>query len=101
MAVHEELDAREARRRRDADENRVGDEAAAEAAAAAAARGAPVVCMRHIERALARARPSLPAAERARLDGVYGRFMAGRDPGLAGRRALAEAKGKGKRATLA
>jgi hypothetical protein len=57
--------------------------------------------MEHVLKALSRARPSLPPAERARLEGVYGRFMAGRDPELANRQARADAKGKGKRATLA
>jgi peroxin-1 len=98
LAVHEELDAREEARK---------------AAAAAAASGGgppprpppgggpPPVAMRHVARALARARPSLPAAERARLEGIYARFMAGRNPELANRQAAADAKGKGKRATLA
>lgn len=63
--------------------------------------GAPVVCMAHLERALSRARPSLPAAEQRRLSAVYARFQAGRDPGLSNRPLLDEASAGVKHATLA
>ncbi|GBF99634.1 hypothetical protein Rsub_12313 [Raphidocelis subcapitata] len=101
IAVHEELDKREAARRAGPEAGAGAGGAAGGGAGAAAGGGAPVVRAPHVLRALARARPSLPPAERARLEGVYARFMAGRDPELANRQARADAKGKGKRATLA
>ncbi|KAI8468303.1 MAG: P-loop containing nucleoside triphosphate hydrolase protein [Monoraphidium minutum] len=101
VAVHEELEAREAEiaaRTSEDSKDRGGGGGGGDGAP----RGAPAVAMRHAERALARARPSLPPSERRRLEGVYARFMAGRDPELANRQARADAKGKGaKRATLA
>jgi peroxin-1 len=60
----------------------------------------------HMMRALARARPSLPPQEAARLAAVYSRFQAGRDPGLSNRPVLPEgaelgARQQVKHATLA
>lgn len=59
----------------------------------------PVVMQRHLEAALAAARPSVPQAERARLDAVYTRFQAGRTPGV-GSDPISP-RDKGKRVTLA
>lgn len=98
LAVHEELEAREARLKA---LKSGGEEAPGGGGGGGGGGGAPAVAARHVARALARARPSLPAAERARLEGVYSRFVAGRDPELANRQARQDAKGKGKRATLA
>ena len=56
----------------------------------------------HIQRALSRARPSLPAAEKRRLEAVYARFQQSRDPGLSNRPAVAdEDHARVKHATLA
>lgn len=104
-AVHEALEAEEA------------EHAAASAAAAAAdgegeagtavaarrphthpkphARTAPrppVIQARHLQAALAAARPSVPEAERERLEAVYARFRQDRQPG----QAAGVDKGKGK-----
>jgi hypothetical protein len=59
----------------------------------------PQVFQKHLEAALADARPSVPPAERKRLEGIYSRFLQSRDPGIGN--ASASSKGKGKRATLA
>ncbi|KAL6779495.1 PEX1 [Auxenochlorella protothecoides x Auxenochlorella symbiontica] len=59
----------------------------------------PVIVQRHLEAALAAARPSVPQAERARLDAVYTRFQAGRTPGV-GSDPISP-RDKGKRVTLA
>lgn len=61
--------------------------------------GVPQVFQSHLEAALAAARPSVPSTERARLEGIYSRFLQSRDPGIGN--AAVSAKGKGKRATLA
>ena len=53
--------------------------------------------MQHLEAALRTARPSLSLQERLRLDGIYSKFRSSRDPGIGN----VDAKGKGKRATLA
>ena len=78
-----------------------GDRAAAAAQQAPAAQRPPaapaphqavVLQQRHLEAALETARPSVPEAERERLDAIYGRFRADRRPGGA----AAADKGKGK-----
>ena len=105
-AVHEELEAREAavRLQQQASDAGFGSIGGGDGASASTSGGAPpVVAMRHLRHALARARPSLPASERARLEAIYARFNAGRDPELANRRAAEErqAHAHAKRATLA
>ena len=53
---------------------------------------------RHIQEALGKASPSVPPAERRRLESVYTKFSNNRDPNIGG----ADHKGKGKQiATLA
>jgi peroxin-1 len=47
--------------------------------------GACVLTAQHVQRALSRARPSLPPTERQRLQAVYARFQQSRDPGLSNR----------------
>lgn len=60
------------------------------------------VSMAHVQRALSRARPSLPPSERRRLEAVYNRFQQSRDPGLSNRPALpGEEQQRIKHATLA
>ena len=63
------------------------------------ARGVPALTVKHLAAAAAKARPSIPAAERERLEGIYCRFRGGRDPKFGA--VFATAKGKGKLATLA
>lgn len=65
------------------------------------AAGVPVINMPHLQRALAKARPSLPLTEQRRLAAVYSRFQAGRDPGINNRQLLDEEQRKVKHATLA
>ncbi len=57
-----------------------------------AASRAPVIQARHLEAALAAARPSVPEAERDRLEAIYARFRQDRQPG----QTPAVDKGKGK-----
>lgn len=58
----------------------------------------PVVTSQHILEALGRAHPSIPPAERRRLEAVYDKFSNNRDPNIGS----ADRKGKGKQlATLA
>lgn len=58
----------------------------------------PTIMGRHIEEALKKARPSVPPAERRRLEAVYNKFSNNRDPSIGS----ADHKGKGKQiATLA
>lgn len=57
-----------------------------------AASRAPVIQARHLEAALAAARPSVPEAERERLEAIYARFRQDRQPG----QTPAVDKGKGK-----
>lgn len=52
----------------------------------------PVIQPRHLEAALAAARPSVPEAERERLEAIYAQFRQDRQPG----QATAADKGKGK-----
>eukprot|EP00884_Botryococcus_braunii_P019130 jgi/Botrbrau1/5900/Bobra.0366s0078.1 len=61
--------------------------------------GVPQVLQSHLEAALTAAHPSVPSTERARLEGIYSRFVQSRDPGIGN--ASVSGKGKGKRATLA
>ena len=61
--------------------------------------GVPPLTVKHLAAAAAKARPSIPAAERERLETIYSKFRGGRDPGFGG--VSANAKGKGKLATLA
>lgn len=63
------------------------------------AQGVPALTVKHLAAAAAKARPSIPAPERERLEAIYSRFRGGRDPGFGG--VSASAKGKGKLATLA
>jgi peroxin-1 len=74
------------------------EEGEGEAAAAAAC----VLTAQHIQRALAKARPSLPVTEKRRLEAVYARFQQSRDPGLSNRPAVGdEDHTRVKHATLA
>lgn len=92
LAVHEQIDAQA--------EGQPQEEVEGGGAAAAAA--ACVLTSQHVSRALSRARPSLPAAEKQRLDAVYARFQQSRDPGLSNRPAVPEEQqGRVKHATLA
>jgi peroxin-1 len=47
--------------------------------------GTCVLTAQHVQRALSRARPSLPPTEKQRLQAVYARFQQSRDPGLSNR----------------
>lgn len=76
------------------------DEAEQRAAGGSAAKAAhhhshapPLIQLRHLDAALDAARPSVPEAERERLEAIYARFRQDREPG--GTRSAAE-KGKGK-----
>ncbi|KAL4452226.1 hypothetical protein ABPG75_007888 [Micractinium tetrahymenae] len=102
-AVHEALEAEEA-------EAAAAAAAAGQAAAAAGGGGParrphthpkpharavprpPLIQARHLQAALATARPSVPEAERERLEAIYARFRQDRQPG----QAAAADKGKGK-----
>ena len=53
----------------------------------------PLIQQRHLDAALEAARPSVPEAERERLEAIYSRFRQDREPG--GTRSAAD-KGKGK-----
>lgn len=58
----------------------------------------PVIMPKHITEALSKAHPSVPPAERRRLETVYHKFSSNRDPTIGS----ADHKGKGKQlATLA
>lgn len=61
--------------------------------------GVPVISKRHLETALAGARPSVPEDERDRLEGIYFKFQQSREPGGSG--AAAVDKGKGKKVSWA
>ncbi|CAK0784927.1 hypothetical protein CVIRNUC_008132 [Coccomyxa viridis] len=74
-------------------------EVLAGARAADEAQGVPAITTRHLAAAAAKARPSIPAAERERLESIYRRFRGSRDPGFGG--TPVSGKGKGKLATLA
>ena len=61
--------------------------------------GTPIIMARHVEDALTKARPSVPLAEKRRLEAIYAKFSNNRDPNIGGG---ADHKGKGKQvATLA
>lgn len=62
------------------------------------AQGVPLVRARHLRAAAAKARLSVPASERNRLEAIYSKFRSSRDAGLGQE---ASRKGKGKRTTLA
>jgi SpoVK/Ycf46/Vps4 family AAA+-type ATPase len=99
LAVHEQLDkAAEQQQDRDA-----GTSTGTSTGATTTSTGShvPVLRMEHLQRALARARPSLPATEQRRLAAVYARFQQGRDPGLSNRQMLDEQQQRVKHATLA
>ena len=58
--------------------------------------GMPMIMDKHLQEALGKARPSVPPAERRRLEAVYDKFSHNRDTNIA------DHKGKGKQiATLA
>lgn len=78
LAVHDQIDAQPGGQQE--------QEAQPEEATAAAC----VLTAQHVQRALARARPSLPATEKRRLEAVYARFQQSRDPGLSNRPAVPE-----------
>ena len=63
------------------------------------AQSVPALTVKHLAAAAAKARPSIPVAERERLEAIYSKFRGGRDPGFGG--VSVSAKGKGKLATLA
>jgi peroxin-1 len=89
LAVHEQIDAHP--------EGQPQEEGGSTATAAAC-----VLTCQHVQRALSRARPSLPATEKQRLEAVYARFQQSRDPGLSNRPAVPEEQqGRVKHATLA
>lgn len=88
LAVHDKLD------------KQVGD-ADSHANVISETPGVPVITMQHLQRALAKARPSLPPTELRRLAGVYARFQQGRDPGINNRQVLDGGQRKVKHATLA
>ena len=70
--------------------------------ATAASVASVTVTMSHIRRALGVARPSLPAAERRRLEALYARFRQARDPQLGHeQRERGGDSAAGKKATLA
>ncbi len=91
-AVHEALEQAE----QGAAEAAAGSGATAGAAKAAhphAPHAPPLIQQRHLDAALQAARPSVPEAERERLEAIYSRFRQDREPG--GSRSAAD-KGKGK-----
>ncbi|WIA28210.1 hypothetical protein OEZ86_010771 [Tetradesmus obliquus] len=92
LAVHEQLDKAQQQQQQQQQQQ----EGATEGSSLA-----PVLRMEHLQRALARSRPSLPAAEQRRLAAVYGRFQQSRDPGLSNRTLLDEQQQRVKHATLA
>ncbi len=62
------------------------------------AQATPLITAKHITEALSKAHPSVPPAERRRLEAVYDKFSNNRDPNIGS----ADHKGKGKQlATLA
>ncbi|KAF6257629.1 P-loop containing nucleoside triphosphate hydrolase protein [Scenedesmus sp. NREL 46B-D3] len=99
LAVHEQLDKAQAQQQQDQQED--GDTGGSTSSSSSSSSQAPVLRMEHLQRALARARPSLPATEQARLAAVYARFQQGRDPGLSNRQALDKQQQRVKHATLA
>jgi SpoVK/Ycf46/Vps4 family AAA+-type ATPase len=102
LAVHEQLD--KALTQQQQDRNNAGTSTSTGNATSSSAGShvhVPVMRMEHLQRALARARPSLPATEQRRLAAVYARFQQGRDPGLSNRQVLDEQQQRVKHATLA
>jgi peroxin-1 len=90
LAVHDQIDTRPGSQ---LEQEVQGDEASASAC---------VLTAQHVQRALTKARPSLPATEKRRLEAVYARFQQSRDPGLSNRPAVPEAEqSRVKHATLA
>jgi len=93
LAVHDQIDSAPLAQ---------PDTSAPAPAAEAAAGVACLLSGQHLQRALSRARPSLPAAEKQRLEAVYARFQQARDPGLSNRPAVPEEEQlRVKHATLA
>lgn len=93
LAVHDQIDSHPDQQQ----EAQEQGEAAAGAPVAAC-----VLTAQHVQRALSRARPSLPATEKQRLEAVYARFQQSRDPGLSNRPAVPEEEQmRVKHATLA
>lgn len=93
LAVHDQIDAQQPQ----ADGGGAGSQSVAAGAGVAGSTGGGVddgdgvVCRltaQHLQRALSRARPSLPATEKQRLEAVYARFQQSRDPGLSNRPAV-------------
>jgi transitional endoplasmic reticulum ATPase len=95
LAVHEQLDKAQEQQQ----QQQTG--ASGSSSSSSSSSHAPVLCVEHLQRALARARPSLPATEQRRLAAVYARFQQGRDPGLSNRQVLDEQQQRVKHATLA
>jgi SpoVK/Ycf46/Vps4 family AAA+-type ATPase len=93
LAVHEQLDKAATEQQPDSNTGT--------STSTAVCSHVPVLRMEHLQRALARARPSLPATEQRRLAAVYARFQQGRDPGLSNRQMLDEQQQRVKHATLA
>jgi transitional endoplasmic reticulum ATPase len=96
LAVHEQLDAVQQRGHQQQED--IGTNSSS---SSSSGNTVPVLRMQHLQRALARARPSLPATEQRRLAAVYARFQEGRDPGLSNRQVLDEQQQRVKHATLA
>lgn len=97
LAVHEQIDATQQQTQEEEEgqeeEGQQGEEATTQAC---------VLTAQHVSRALSRARPSLPATEKQRLEAVYARFQQSRDPGLSNRPAVPEQEQtRVKHATLA
>ncbi len=59
------------------------------------AQATPLITAKHITEALSKAHPSVPPAERRRLEAVYDKFSNNRDPNIGS----ADHKGKGKQLT--
>lgn len=91
-AVHEALEAAEQGAATTGGAAATGP-AAAKAAHPHAPHTPPLIQQRHLDAALQAARPSVPEAERERLEAIYARFRQDREPG--GARSAAD-KGKGK-----
>lgn len=100
LAVHDQLDEA-VRQQKQQQDGQDGGSSSSAAAATTAQHGVPVLNMHHLQRALARARPSLPPTEQRRLAAVYARFQHGRDPGISNRQMLDEQQQRMKHATLA
>lgn len=102
LAVHDRLDQTiDSKNSEDTENNNNNSVGAGGGAGGEAQNGPPLITMQHLQRALARARPSLPATELRRLAAVYGRFQQGRDPGINNRQVLNEGQQTVKHATLA